>query len=150
MIMLAQICWLLSLLFIVSTTALSSSTHHTSTSTIKKTSTSSSSTHHTSTSTTKKSTISSSSTHHTSSSSTRSSTVPPSSTPSTFYLVAEDTGSTAFDGSYFKLIPDPFPVITISGDDAIQFGEKNSDGAASFTLNADGTLRKYTLKPFFP
>ncbi len=100
-----------------------------------------SSNHHSSTSTIKKSTVKTSSTHRPSSSSTKSSTRTPTSTPSVFYLVAADTGQTEFDGSYFKLIPDPDPTITLSGDDVLQFGNKTSHGAANFTLNADGTLQ---------
>ena len=147
--MLVRIHWLSSLLFIASATALvsTSSSHHT-TSTSSKCVTQSSSTHHTTLSTSKKTTTSASSTHHsttttskTISSSTKSSTVPPTSTPSTFYLVAADTGSTTFDGSYFRIIIDPFPVITISGDSVIQFANKSPVGAANFTLLADGTLQ---------
>ena len=144
--MLVRSHWLSSLLFIASATALvsTSSSHHT-TSTTK---TRSSSTHSTTLSTTKKTTTSASSTHHSttattkkSSSSSKSSTVAPTSTPSTFYLVAADTGSTTFDGSYFRSILDPFPVITISGDSVIQFANKSPVGAANFTLLADGTLQ---------
>lgn len=140
--MLVQNCWLLSLLFIVSTTALlsTSSSHHL-TSITKTTVASISSTHHSSTSNIKRSTVKTSSTHRPSSSSTKSSTGTPTSTPSIFYLVAADTGQTEFDGSYFKLIPYPDPTITLSGDDVLQFGNKNSDGAANSTLNADGTLQ---------
>ena len=140
--MLVQDFWLLSLLFIASTTALlsTSSSHHPTIIT-KTTLVSNNSTHHSSTNTIKKSTVKTSSTHRPSSSSTKSSTGTPTSTPSIFYLVAADTGQTEFDGSYFKLIPDPDPTITLSGDDVLQFGNKNSDGAANFTLNADGTLQ---------
>ena len=134
--MLVQTYWLLSLLFIVSAAAhSSSSTHHTSTT--KK---SSSSTHHTSTSTIKKSTTATSLTHRTSSSSTKSSTAPPTSVPSAFYLVAENTTQGKFDGYYFKIIVDPAPLITISGAKALQIGGKTSQGAATFSLNADGQL----------
>ena len=141
--MLVRIHWLSSLLFIASATALvsTSSSHHTTSTTRTR----SSSTHHTTLSTTKKTTTSASSTHHSTtkktSSSSKSSTVAPTSTPSTFYLVAADTGSTAFDGSYFRSILDPFPAITISGDSVIQFANKSPVGAANFTLLADGTLQ---------
>lgn len=148
--MFVRIHWLLSLLVLASAIALVSanSSHHT-TSTTKSCVTRSSSTHRTTLSTTKKTTTSASSIHHSTtatttkkpSSSSRSSTVAPTSTPSTFYLVAADTGSTAFDGSYFRIIIDPFPVITISGDSAIQFANKSPVGAANFTLLADGTLQ---------
>ena len=147
--MLVRIYWLSSLLVLVSANALvsTSSSHHT-TSTTKNCVTRSSSTRHTTLSTTKKTTTSASSTHHSTtattkktSSSSKSSTVAPTSTPLTFYLVAADTGSTAFDGSYFRSIIDPFPVITISGDSAIQFANKSPIGAANFTLLADGTLQ---------
>ena len=107
-----------------------SSTHHITLSTTKKTTAPTSSVHHSTTATTKKTTSSS-----------KSSTVAPTSTASTFYLVAADTGSTTFDGSYFKSVIDPFPDITISGDSAIQFANKNPRGAANFTLLADGTLQ---------
>ena len=147
--MLVRIHWLTSLLFIASADALvsTSSSYH-STSTTKRSVTPTSSTHHSTTITTKKTTTSTSSTHHTSTSTTRrsstptkSSTLAPTSTPSAFYLVAADTGSTAFDGSYFKSILDPFPAITISGDSVIQFASKTSVGAANFTLLGDGTLQ---------
>lgn len=140
--MLVQNCWLSGLLFIGLTSALSStiSSHHL-TGTTKTTTKSSSSTHHSSTSTTKKTTVTTSSTHHTLSTSTKSSTAAPTSTPSTYYLVAADTGQTAFDGTYFKLILDPFPSITFSGDKILQIGGKTPAGAANFTLNADGTLQ---------
>ena len=147
--MLVHFHWLPSLLFIASAAALvsTSSSHHT-TSTTKKCVTRSSSTQHTTLSTTKKTTTSASPTHHSTtvttkktSSSSKSSTVPPTSTPSTFYLVAADTGSTTFDGSYFRSIIDPLPVITTSGDSVIQFANKSPVGAANFTLLADGTLR---------
>ena len=138
--MLIQTFWRWSLLSIASTVALlsTSSSHHL-TSTTKHTVAPTSSTHHTGT--TKKTTATTSSTHHISSSSTKSSTATPTPVPSTFYLVAADTGQTEFDGSYFKIIPDPFPAITLSGDKALQFGGKNSVGAANFSLNADGTLQ---------
>ena len=142
--MLVQTCWLLSLVFVVSTNALvsTSSAHHTSSSTIKKTTVPTSSTHHTSTSSsTKRTTVSPSSSHHTSSSSTKSSTTPPTSTPSTFYLVAANTGQTSLDGSYMNTILDPYPADTDSGDLALHFGGKTSKGAANFTLTADGYLR---------
>ena len=140
---------LLGLLLITSATALvsvSSSHHATSTTTKKSTSTLHSST-------TKKPTTSPSSTHHISTttkpttlttstgkiSSTAKSSFTPA--PSTFYLVAEDTGSTAFDGSYFHTIPDPNPLIVPSGDKVIQFGAKDSKGARTFTVLPDGTLQ---------
>ena len=147
--MLVRIYWLSSLLVLASAIALvsASSSHHT-TSTTKSCVTQSSSTHHTTLSTTKKTTTSASSIHHSTTatttkktSSSKSSTVAPTSAPSTFYLVAADTGSTTFDGSYFKSIIDPFPDITISGDSAIQFANKSPVGAANFTLLADGTLQ---------
>lgn len=141
--MLLKIYWSLSLLFVASTAALSSSSslHHSTS--ITKTSVSSvSSIQHTSLSTTKKSSTPISSTPHTSSSSTKSSAT---AVPSTFYLVAADlpadTGQTALDGSYFKIIIDPYPTITISGDSALQIAGKTSAGAANFTLNTDGTLQ---------
>ena len=95
--MLVQICWLLSLLFLATTTALvsTSSSHH-STSTTETAVVSISSTTHTTTPTR--------STHHTSSSSTKSS---PTSTPSTFSLVAAHTGQTALDG-LLQDCPRPF------------------------------------------
>lgn len=145
--MLVRIHWLSSLLFVASATALiSTTTSHHSTSTTGDCATPTTSTHHTSSTTTKKTTTS---THHTTTSttkkttttSTKSSTVSPTSTPSTFYLVAADTNSTAFDGSYFKIILDPFPAITPSGDSVIQFANKTPPGAANFTLLADGTLQ---------
>lgn len=45
------------------------------------------------------------------------------------------------DGSYFNIIVDPYPSITISGDSVLQTDGKTSAGAANFTLNADGTLQ---------
>ena len=144
-----SIHWLSSLLVLASVDALvsTSSSHHT-TSTTKSCVPRSSSTHHTTISTTKKTTTSASSIHHSTtattkkaSSSSKSTTVAATPTPSTFYLVAVDTGSTAFDGSYFKTVLDPFPVITISGDSVIQFANKTPVGAANFTLLADGTLQ---------
>ena len=146
--MLVRIHWLSILLVLASVNALvsASSSYHT-TSTTKSCVTRSSSTHHTTLSTTKKTTTSASTIHHSTTattkktSSSKSSTVAPTSTPSTFYLVAADTGSTTFDGSYFRIIIDPFPSITISGDSAIQFANKSPVGAANFTLLADGTLQ---------
>ena len=147
--MLVSIHWLSTLLVLASVNALvsPSSSHHT-TSTTKNCVTRRSSTHQTTISTTQKTTTSASSIQHSTtattkkiSSSSNSSTAAPSSTPSTFYLVAADTGSTAFDGSYFRTILDPFPVITISGDSVIQFANKSPVGAANFTLLADGTLQ---------
>ena len=147
--MLVRIHWISSLLVLALVNALvsASSSHHT-TSTTKSCVTRSSSTHHTTLSTTKKTTTSASWIHHSTtantkktSSSSKSSTVAPTSTPSTFYLVAADTGSTTFDGSYFRIIIDPFPSITINGDSVIQFANKSPVGAANFTLLADGTLQ---------
>ena len=140
--MLVQICWLLSLFLTVSTNALlsTSSAHHTSSSSTKKTAISTTSIHHTSSSSTKKTTLSTSSSHHTSSSSTKSSTALPTSTPSTFYLVAADTGETSLDGSYLNTVLDPYPGDTNSGDLALRFGGKTSSGAANFTLTADDYL----------
>lgn len=151
--MVSRIYWLLVLFFIASTTAIvsSSSSYH-STSTTKKSVTPTSSTHHRTTCTTKKTTQSTSSTHHTSTStttsttkksstSTKSTTKAPTSTPSTFYLVAEDTGSAALDGSYFGAILDTEPLITPSGDRVIHPVNKNPVGASNFTLLADGTLQ---------
>lgn len=140
--MLVQICWLMSLLFIASTTAyLSTSSSNHLSSTTKTTVIPFSSTHRISTSTVKRTAVTTSSTHKKPSPSTVSSTVAPTSTPSTFYLVAADTGQTEFDGSYFKIIPDPFPAITPSGDKVLQFGDKSPDGAANFTLSTDGRLQ---------
>lgn len=165
-IMLFQNYWLWSLLFAISTNALvsSSSSSHT-TSTTKKSLVPSSSSRHT-TSITKKSvsshhirhhtrttkkTISSteSSSHHstiatskkstTSSKPTRTSTASSTPTLSTFYLVAEDTGLTDYNGVYLHEDPNldtpgyPFTYLNPTN--------KNTLGAATFNLLPNNTLQ---------
>ena len=135
-------CWFSLSLFVASTTALmsTSSSHHIGSTIVPKSTVPIRSTSHTSTSIFQKTTVSTSTIHRVSSSSTTP-PVAPTSTSSTFYLVAADTGQTAFDGSYLQIIPDPSPLIQGSGDRVLQFGQKTPQGAANFTLNADGTLQ---------
>ena len=128
--MLVQYHWLWSLLFAVSASALlssSSSSHHTSTT--KKTTSSSLHTTHP-TSTTKMTVSPTKSTKTSSASST--------STLSTFYLVAEDTGRSTYDGVYLHYLPDTevpgFPTMELNPTN------KNTVGAATFNLLANSTL----------
>lgn len=146
--MLVQYHWLWSLLFAVSTSALlssSSSSHHTST--ISKSVVSTSSSLHT-TATTKKSVSSTKSSSHlstttkkstTSTKSTKTSTASSTPTLSTFYLVAEDTGLTAYDGVYLHEDPNAdypgYPFMFLNS------ANKNAVGAATFNLFANGTLQ---------
>ena len=88
-----------------------------------------------------KPTIPITSTYQISTTSSKSSTTGPSPTPSTFFLVANETYPNELVGSYLKLIPDPEPFIPPSRDKALQFGNKNSTGAANFTLFDNGTLQ---------
>ena len=120
--MLAQTCWLLSLVAIV----VSSSTYSSYNTSISTTITSS--------------TTPINSTHQASTTSSTSSTTGPSSTPSTFYLIANET-ATEFVGLYVILIPDPEPFIPSSQDTALRFNNKNSTGAANFSLFDNGTLQ---------
>lgn len=129
--MLLQHYWLLSLPFAVSASALlssSSSSDHTSTT--KKSVLSTSSSLHT-TSTTKKSATSIKSTKTSSASSTP--------TLSTFYLVAEDTGRSAYDGVYLHEDPNAeypgYPYMFLNP------ANKNTVGAATFNLLANSTLQ---------
>ena len=119
--MLVQTYWLLSPLFILSTSICSAL--NTSISTIKQP------------------TVSINSTYHISTATTQSSAVAPTSIPPAFYLVTTETYQNDLVGSYFKIIPDPDPINPLSGDQALQFNNKNSTGAANFTLNDDGTLQ---------
>ncbi|KAM0806233.1 hypothetical protein BDR22DRAFT_816445 [Usnea florida] len=122
--MLVQYYWLWSLLFAVSASALlssSSSSHHTST-------TQKSTTHPTST--TKKTVSPTKSTKTSSASATP--------TLSTFYLVAEDTGRSTYDGVYLHYHPDTeipgFPYMDLNP------ANTNTVGAATFNLLANSTL----------
>ena len=117
--MLLQTWWLSSLLPIASSSSTIYSTPITSISTIAKPP------------------LKSNSTHPTSPTSTESSTKAPTSTPQTFYLVADAEDP----GTYFKLVPNPYPADPLNSDKALQLGYLNSTGAANFTLNDDGTLQ---------
>ena len=116
--MLVQIWWLSSLLPIASSSTIYS-THITSIGTVMKP------------------TLKSNSTHQISPTSTKSSTTAPTSIPQTFYLVTDADDP----GTYFKLVPNPYPANPLNSDKALQLGYKNSTGAANFTLNDDGTLQ---------
>ena len=140
--MLVQYYWLWSLLFAVAASALlssSPSSHHTSTTKNSVYSTSSS------LHTTKKS-VSTSSSHPTSTTkktvsptkSTKTSSASSTPTLSNFYLVAEDTGRSAYDGVYLHYHPDTeipgYPYMDLNP------ANKNTVGAATFTLLANSTL----------
>ena len=117
--MLVQFLWLSSLLPIASSSTISS-------------------THLTSQSTTMKPTLKSNSTYQISPTLTTSSTtLRPTSLPQTFYLVAD----VLYPGTYFKLVPNPYPNNPLYSDNLLQLGYKNSTGAANFTLKEDGTLQ---------
>ena len=126
--MLVQYYWLWSMLFAVSASALlssSSSSHHTSTT---KKSVSPSTTHPTSTT---KKTVSSTK-------STKTSSAASHPTLSTFYLVAADTGLSAYDGVYLHEDPDAeypgYPYMYLDP------ANKNTAGAATFVLLPNSTL----------
>ena len=146
--MLLKYFWLLSLVFAISTSALlssSSSSHHTSTT--KKSTSSSLHTLH-STSTTKKTASSTKSSSHlgtttklsaTSTHSTKTSTASSAPTLSTFYLVAEDTSLTAYNGVYLHEDPNAdypgYPFMYLDP------ANKNTLGAATFNLLPNATLQ---------